>query len=283
VDKPPGWTEQYADTWELDSAADHYALRPAYPDATFDVLTGLVDPAVPRVLDAGCGLGNLARPLARRVAHVDAVDRSPAMVSRGRAMDGGDSANLRWLVSRVETADVDPPYGLVVCGDSIHWFDWEVALPAFGRWLTPDGHLAICQRSWLHDPVLTERLGEVYGRMGINHKYEDLRPATVLEERGLFRKVGSRDIAAVPWRPTLAELVGLHHSQSAFPIDRMPDPDAFDREVSDVVRRTIEPGPDGRYELTVDATVVWGRPGATAGADPPQIDPRAFRSEPPRT
>jgi SAM-dependent methyltransferase len=261
VDKPPGWTEQYADTWELDSAADHYHLRPAYPDETFDVLVGLVDPELPRVLDAGCGLGNLARPLARLVAHVDAVDRSDAMVSRGRALDGGDAPNLRWLVGRIEQAEVEPPYGLVVCGDSLHWFDWDLVMPTFGRWLSPSGHLAIAHRRWLHDPVLTERLGTVYGQMGVNEKYQDLDLVEELEKRGLFHQVGTRDIAAVPWRPTLDELVGLHHSQSAFPIPRMRDPGAFDRAVVDVVRRTIEPAADGRYDLTVGGSVVWGRPG----------------------
>jgi SAM-dependent methyltransferase len=260
MDKPPGWGEKYADTWELASAADHYRLRPTYPDETFEILAGLVGASTPRVLDAGCGLGNLARPLARRMEHVDAVDRSGEMVSRGRLMDGGDAANLRWVVGRVESADVEPPYGLVVCGDSIHWFDWPVALPAFARWLSPDGHLAVVGRDWLLEAELSKRLAEVYGRSGINLEYRNLDPVEELERRGLFRRVGSRTTAAVAWRPTLSEFVGLHHSQSAFPIDRMADPGAFDREIVDVLEGTVEPGPDGRYELRVNATVTWGKP-----------------------
>ncbi len=42
------------------------------------------------------------------------------MIERGRARPGGDAANLRWIVSRLETAVLDPPYSLVSSGDSIH-------------------------------------------------------------------------------------------------------------------------------------------------------------------
>jgi ubiquinone/menaquinone biosynthesis C-methylase UbiE len=37
-----------------------------------------------RVLDVGCGAGSFATRLARRVEHVDAVDRSAAMIELAR-------------------------------------------------------------------------------------------------------------------------------------------------------------------------------------------------------
>ena len=42
-----------------------YRHRPPYDEETFDVLLGLLaQDAAPVVLDAGCGTGDLARPLA---------------------------------------------------------------------------------------------------------------------------------------------------------------------------------------------------------------------------
>jgi hypothetical protein len=58
----------------------------------------------------------------------------------------------------------------------------------------------------------------------------------------------------------------------------MPDSDAFDREVVDVVRRTLDPAPDGRYDLTVDATVVWGRPGGRSTDPPSGLPPDPLRT-----
>jgi 2-polyprenyl-3-methyl-5-hydroxy-6-metoxy-1,4-benzoquinol methylase len=83
VKQPAGWAEEYAAAFEVESVADHYDLRPTYPDTTFDLLVDLLDRTVPKVLDAGCGPGDLARPLARRSVRVDAVDRSAATAFTG--------------------------------------------------------------------------------------------------------------------------------------------------------------------------------------------------------
>jgi SAM-dependent methyltransferase len=259
VDKPAGWAERYADAFRRDSVADEYHRRPPYPEATFDLLESLVDPAAPAVLDAGCGTGELGRRLVRRGLRVDAVDRSEAMVEHGRAMARGADPGLRWIVGNVETADLDPSYGLVVCGDSIHWFDWQVALPRICDLLSPRAFLAVVQRTWLHDEELLKRLSEVYARHGTNRDFRPRDAVVELANRGYFEPVGERTVPRDRWRPTLTELIGCHHSQSSFARDQMADPDAFDREVSEAVLGVLEPDADGRVDLFVDATVVWGR------------------------
>ena len=258
--KPRGWAADYAAWFDLVSVAERYGLRPPYPDQTFDLLASLVDPADRSVLDAGCGLGELARPLTRRVERVDAVDRSAAMLARGRTMDGGDAANLGWVLGTVEQAPLAPAYGLIVCGDSIHWFDWSVALPRFSRSLTPQGRLALVQRRWLQRALIRERLAPLYARHSANTDFEPLDPVTELEWRGLFERLGEQTMTAAAWRPTLDELIGCHHSQNGFALEKMDDPDAFDRELADELTRSLHPGVDGRYDLVVDATITWGRP-----------------------
>jgi SAM-dependent methyltransferase len=258
--KPEGWASEYAEWFELGSVADRYDLRPPYPAETFDVLTTLVDPVNQCVLDAGCGPGDLARPLARLVAAVDAVDRSEAMLARGRTLPGGAAANLRWVLGAVEDAPLADAYGLVVCGDSLHWFDWPVVFERFRRRLAPRGHLAIVERRWRLGDVDPERLAELYAEHSANRHFAPLDLVTALEQRDLFERIGRRTTADVDWRPTLTELIGCHHSQNGFALEKMDDPEAFDRALAAEVSRSLEVGADGRYDLSLEATVTWGRP-----------------------
>jgi SAM-dependent methyltransferase len=264
--KPKAWAPEYAEWFELESVVDRYDLRPPYPAETFEVLTSLVDPANQRVLDAGCGLGDLARPLAQLVASVDAVDRSAAMLARGRRLPGGAGTNLRWVLGGIEDAPLAEVYGLIVCGDSIHWFDWPVVFERFRRCLAPQGHLAVVQRHWRLGDVDTERLAELYAEHSANRHFVPLDPVTALESRGLFEKYGSHTTAAVAWRPTVSELIGCHHSQNGFALEKMDDPAAFDLALAREVGRSLDTGADGRYDLSLDATITWGRPRQPGGS-----------------
>jgi SAM-dependent methyltransferase len=258
--KPRGWESDYAAWFDEASVAGRYGYRPPYPAPVFPLLAGLaVDP--PRaVLDAGCGPGDLARSLAPLVARVDAVDRSPRMLAEGRRLPGAGAANLRWILGEIEHVPLDPPYALVVAGESVHWFDWPRAMPRFAGALSADGALAIVYRDWLGAGELRRQLVEVYGRHGANPDFAPLDPVEELERRGLFERRGKRDVAAEPWTPTRAELLACHHSQNGFVVERMRDPDLFDRELTAVVDDLAAPV-DGRYQMQVSANVVWGLPG----------------------
>src|SRR5262245_3558783 len=80
--KPPGWAPQYGAVFADQDVVDVYHLRPAYSQELIDVLAGLAEGG--RVLDAGCGTGEIARRLAPLVTHVDAVDVSGAMIDTAR-------------------------------------------------------------------------------------------------------------------------------------------------------------------------------------------------------
>lgn len=100
--------------------ADAYQYRPPYPDEVFDLLERLITDRPRTVLDIGAGEGALARPLAPRVDHIDALDLSAAMVDAGRRRPGGRRSNLRWIVGAAETADLGGPYALVTAGAALH-------------------------------------------------------------------------------------------------------------------------------------------------------------------
>ncbi|MGH2599050.1 MAG: class I SAM-dependent methyltransferase [Dehalococcoidia bacterium] len=86
-----------------------YRHRPPYPEEVFAILTDLIAVAPRRVLDVGCGSGEIARALAGRVEHVDAVDVSPAMIETGKHLPGGNDPRLWRRCGAVEDTPLDPP------------------------------------------------------------------------------------------------------------------------------------------------------------------------------
>jgi SAM-dependent methyltransferase len=257
--KPKGWSSEYGAWFGEASVAERYDFRPPYPAEVFEILASLLGDGPRTVLDAGCGTGDLARRLAPLVEHLDAVDQSTVMLAQARLLPGGDAANLTWIESPIETAALNPPYGLVVAGESIHWFDWELALPRFASALTPRGMLALVYRDWIRAPELSERLGPIYSRYAAKTDFTRRDVVEELVSRQRFKTAGTRTTAPEPWLPTLDQLIGCHHSQSGFVLEKMSDPDGFDRELTAAVDELV-PVRDGRYELDVVATVTWGRP-----------------------
>jgi SAM-dependent methyltransferase len=213
--KPKGWASQYGVWFGEESAAERYPLRPEYPAEALGLLVSLLTDEPRNVLDAGCGPGDLARPLAPLVDRVDAVDNSHAMLAQARTQHGANAPNLRWIEGRIEDVPLDPPYALIVCGESIHWFDWNQTLPRFATMLSPHGMLAIVYREWIRDASVRDHLRAVYSRHGANPDYKPLDPVQELERRGLFESIGTHTTAPQPWSPTLGQLIGCHHSQAA--------------------------------------------------------------------
>jgi SAM-dependent methyltransferase len=257
--KPPGWSAEYGAWFQEPSVAERYDFRPPYPAEVFEILTSLLGDGPRTVLDAGCGTGDLARRLAPLMDAVDAVDQSAAMLAQARLLPGGAAENLTWIESPIETASLHPPYGLVVAGESVHWFGWEVALPRFASVLAQSGVLALVYRDWIRAPELGERLRPIYSTYAAKTDFTRRDVVEELGRRDLFEQLGMRTTAPEPWRPTLDELIGCHHSQSGFVLEKMDDPEGFDRELATALNELV-PMVDGRYELDVVATVTWGSP-----------------------
>jgi SAM-dependent methyltransferase len=125
------------------TAAAHYlAGRPAYPPRLIARVAELcrLGPTH-RVLDLGCGPGQLARAFAPLVAGVLGVDPEPEMLRLAR-IDA--PANVEWRQDG--SYGIGPHLGrfrLVTMGRSFHWMDRVDTLRRLDGMVEPDGAVAL--------------------------------------------------------------------------------------------------------------------------------------------
>jgi SAM-dependent methyltransferase len=123
------------------AAAGQYAQhRPGYADEAIRWCLAPVGGAQPvRVADVGAGTGILTGALARLGADVVAVEPDQAMLAELRR---GLPA-VRAVKGSAEAIPLpDQSVDAVLCGQAMHWFDLDRALPEIARVLTPGGVLA---------------------------------------------------------------------------------------------------------------------------------------------
>ena len=105
------------------------------------VLLRALPPRCGRVLEVGCGAGDLTAVLAGRAAAVDAVDRSPAMVALARARV---PPGVRVIEADVLDLDLPPGgYDAVVGMSVLHHLPLEEALTVLAAAVRPGGVLAM--------------------------------------------------------------------------------------------------------------------------------------------
>lgn len=255
--KPASLGPHVASAFQDPSVVAAYHHRPPYPASVFDILVDLIADSPRHVLDVGCGTGFLARPLAERIARVDAVDVSQAMIEEGKRSPLGDHPHLRWIIGRAEDAALQPPYALITAGDSLHWMDWYEIMPRFADLLTPHGYLAILGAGQLPLPWEAE-LKPIIQRYSTIRDYQPYDLVHELEVRGLFRRVGARGTEPVAINQSLDSYVESFHGRASFSRDRMDPADAaaFDAEVRTLVSSMT---PD-TVALQLVTEVTWGKP-----------------------
>jgi SAM-dependent methyltransferase len=256
--KPGPLGEEFGRQFTDPSVVARYHLRPPYPAATFDVLVELLGDHPSRVLDAGCGTGDVARPLALLVHEVHAVDASERMLARGRGLPGGSAPGLTWIHARVEDAPLQPPYGLVTCGESLHWMDWDIVLPRFEQVLASGAYVVLVGRPSART-AWSEAGWEVARQYATNVASSNYDLVAELRDRGLFEELGSRETPPVSFCQSVDEFVESYHSRNGLSRDRL-SPEAaaaFDAELRVVVAPHC---PDDVVELQVSGRVTWGLP-----------------------
>ncbi|HEX6121939.1 MAG TPA: class I SAM-dependent methyltransferase [Ktedonobacterales bacterium] len=257
--KPTHLGAEYGAQFQDASVVAAYPHRPPYPEAVFETLAGLLPAGQGAVLDLGCGTGDLARRLAERVARVDALDLSAGMLALARTLPGGDRPNLRWIHGAAEAAPLEPPYGLITAGESLHWMRWEVALPRCRALLAPGAVLAIVEREEVPRPWFAG-LVLLFQQYSTN---KDFQPYNVIHElttRGLFAVRGQRTTEPVSVTQSIESYIESIHSRNGFSRERMAPgaATAFDDGVRALLARAY---PSGQVSIEVRAHLTWGQPG----------------------
>jgi SAM-dependent methyltransferase len=257
-EKPPHLTPENAARFQEQGVVDVYHLRLPHPEGVFTTLASLL-PEHPRtILDVGTGDGVLARRLTAYAERVDAVDVSAPMLAKGRAAPGGDAPNLNWFHGRVEDVELQPPYGLIVGGDSIHWLDWEIAFPKFHDLLVPDGFVALVGRSEQPTPWQAS-LQALIERYSVYRQYRHFSLQDELVERGHFERRGEYEMPPFDNQQSVDDYVMSWYSRGGLARETMSADHiaAFDSGVRELV---MPYAVDGLLTLHTVGHVAWGKP-----------------------
>ncbi|WP_322012310.1 class I SAM-dependent methyltransferase [Paraburkholderia sp. J12] len=137
-------------------AAPHYLLgRPAYSPALIRRVAqhaGL--DGTQRLLDLGCGPGQLSLAFASWVAQALAIDPEPAMLGVASELGAGMAPNIEYRQG--SSYDLDATLGtfhLAVIGRAFHWMDRADTLVRLDTLLAPRGAVALFGTQHLDDPL----------------------------------------------------------------------------------------------------------------------------------
>ncbi|MEV0251629.1 class I SAM-dependent methyltransferase [Nocardia sp. NPDC050712] len=232
----------------------HYArYRPGYPREFLDqiIATFRLDRSR-RVLDLGCGTGQLTVPLAKTAREAVGVDPEPDMlIEAAEYADRAGVTNAIWI----EGSSANLPTGLgrfdvVTMGRSFHWMDREQVLAGLSGMVEDDGGLVIANDSCLVRPVTDwqRRLEEIQNRFVPTN--ESQRPKIsdnylshdAVLRRSAFPKVDRR-VYEFRRRWTIEQAIGYLYSTS-LPLRRLlDDRESFEQEAT---RALSSFSPDGQ-------------------------------------
>ena len=112
--KPRHLGPDYGAQFQDPSVAAVYRKRPPYPPELFDLLCELLpQPSKARILELGAGTGEVAIPLAERVASLDAVEVSEPMLDVAATQPGYD--RVHWHRQSAESFAYTSIYDLIIC------------------------------------------------------------------------------------------------------------------------------------------------------------------------
>lgn len=125
----------------------YYArYRIPYPTALLDEIcnrAGISDSG--RLLDLGCGTGEIAIPMSSRFQEVIAVDSDSEMLAAAKhKSDEQGIKNINWIQQHAEqhTASVNS-YELLTIGAAYHWMDRDTIAQNARNWLYPGQPLVV--------------------------------------------------------------------------------------------------------------------------------------------
>jgi SAM-dependent methyltransferase len=119
-----------------------------------------------RVLEIGCGTGQLTRSLVGCGANTTAIDPAPAVIAVAQRRLSKDSVNFR--VTTFEDFEwPDFEFDLIVSATAFHWVDPGIAWAKSARLLRSGGWLALMSTGEEYDAPVGQEVFELYVRNSI--------------------------------------------------------------------------------------------------------------------
>jgi ubiquinone/menaquinone biosynthesis C-methylase UbiE len=263
----------YKDTFK--GSAWYYArFREGYPEEFFELLRIKFNLSKSdRILDLGCGTGQIAIPLARSVNVIVAMDPEPEMIGEGKEQAASQGVeNITWI----EGGSGDLPtlkeklgkFKLVTIGTAFHWMDRKKALDDIYEVTADDGGIAIVWNNGIWSEsvyewqtgvrqLIRKYLGEERRAGSSTYNVDPIRHEVFVAESSFT------NIEAWNYRwirsSTLDELIGnLYSTSMANPVVLGGKRDAFDSELREILAPLESPN-GFRSEGEVEAILAWKR------------------------
>jgi ubiquinone/menaquinone biosynthesis C-methylase UbiE len=240
------------------SARCYDRFRIPYPPALIDDLVARAEASGEgRLMDLGCGTGQISFAMHGWFQEIWAVDQESDMIGVGREKaERAGIGNIRFFTSSAE--DLSAPEGyfdLVAIGNAFHRFHRETVARDTSRWLRPGGYLALLwgDTPWIGEALWQKAMWSTCTHWMITMNVGDRIPTgwdeplvekpdiTVFEKSG-FNLVGHYQFS-LEHQWTLDELIGFVHSTSFLPLTVLGDSaDEFEEDLRGQLGLLGDPG-----------------------------------------